>query len=598
MNGFTEQYSNGGDSIYQIRVDLAGIRPPIWRRLLISSDTTLDWVHEILQEAMGWMGYHLHLFTGPEGEYCPVEHGLEDTMDERMVTLEELLPTVGSRARYEYDFGDGWLHTLRLEKILAPEPDVLYPRCVKGRRAGPPEDVGGPPGYEIFLEAMADPTHPEHEDYAEWIGSEEYDPEAFDLEDVNFVLEEIAFEMEDAYAQMAMHPMTAFRNELLAPDFVQFMSAALMEEDQMRDEIARQERAIRRSRSVPKLMDILPTLLPSLFEFWANRLLDMDADIPQLITKNLTLTLPEDKEARDRQLWINQRLCVLVHRYAPEAATVLSQIWDDMADANRSLACVVWGQLDLGTRVDLIREHCRAMLGQHGYGAAMGALWALVDLEDPMAADVLAEAVASPSEGLMIFPELWPMLSQAGDARVIGSLLGISSSGPSSWGREALHVLQCIAHRLGKDAFRRAASAAAGFGVDASLPAEMVMFIEALYKVDEAQVQDYYRHFFEGMTMEELWAAMQDEAFEVPPDEDAMFWDPVLDDPEEGDLLWDNEEEIWEPDPSLRRQGASEKKPFTPPGRNDPCWCGSGKKYKHCHWHSDQQDPLGRVQTG
>jgi hypothetical protein len=232
------------------------------------------------------------------------------------------------------------------------------------------------------------------------------------------------------------------------------------------------------------------------------------------------------------------------------------------------------------------------MLAQGGYGAAMGALWALVDLEDPMAADVLAEAVAPSSGEVISFPELWPMLSRAGDARVIEPLLDVMVTAPDSLAAEASRVLGCIAHRIGRDAFREALIAEFGLDADDRLPADLERFIEALYEVDEAEVQSYYRYAFEGLTMEELWAdAMQDE--------DAMSWDPTLDDPEELGLLWDEEEAVWEPDHSpVGREGAPERKPSVSLGRNDPCWCGSGKKYKHCHWRSDQQDALGRVQTG
>jgi hypothetical protein len=89
--------------------------------------------------------------------------------------------------RYEYDFGDSWEHELLVEKILPPEPGVRYPLCLKGKGACPPEDVGGVWGYDSFLEAIADPKHPEHDDMLEWVGGE-FDPEAFDLDEVNEAL--------------------------------------------------------------------------------------------------------------------------------------------------------------------------------------------------------------------------------------------------------------------------------------------------------------------------------------------------------------------------------------------------------------------------
>ena len=102
--------------------------------------------------------------------------------DERRVHLTQLLTVPKQKLTYEYDFGDGWDHTVLLEKVLAPEPGVAYPRCTAGKRACPPEDVGGVWGYESFLEAINDLNNPEHDTMLEWVGGE-FDPAAFDLEE-------------------------------------------------------------------------------------------------------------------------------------------------------------------------------------------------------------------------------------------------------------------------------------------------------------------------------------------------------------------------------------------------------------------------------
>jgi hypothetical protein len=107
--------------------------------------------------------------------------------DERQMRLDQITNREGFKFRYEYDFGDSWLHQVLVEKILPPEPGQDYPVCIKGRRARPPEDVGGMWGYYDFLEAITDPDHEEHESYLEWIGGE-FDPQAFDLEEVNQAL--------------------------------------------------------------------------------------------------------------------------------------------------------------------------------------------------------------------------------------------------------------------------------------------------------------------------------------------------------------------------------------------------------------------------
>ena len=88
---------------------------------------------------------------------------------------------------YEYDFGDSWEHVVELEKILTPEPGASYPRCTAGKRSGPPEDCGGIWGYADLLDALADPSHPEHDNLLEWVGGE-FDPELCDLEAINQAL--------------------------------------------------------------------------------------------------------------------------------------------------------------------------------------------------------------------------------------------------------------------------------------------------------------------------------------------------------------------------------------------------------------------------
>jgi hypothetical protein len=113
-----------------------------------------------------------------------------DVQDERLFRLDQIAPGAKSKFVYEYDFGDSWEHVVLVEKVSPPEAGQRYPLCVKGKRACPPEDVGGVWGYAYFLEALQDPGHERHEDYREWVG-EEFDPEAFDLDEVNEALEKL-----------------------------------------------------------------------------------------------------------------------------------------------------------------------------------------------------------------------------------------------------------------------------------------------------------------------------------------------------------------------------------------------------------------------
>src|SRR6476659_9013 len=129
--------------IFQLKVTLKGTRPPIWRRLLVPSDLTLGQLHHVLQTAMGWTNSHMHQFRiggrfygKPDPEY--EDMGLPPTASETKVRLSTVLAKVGSKAVYDYDLGDDWQHEIVLEKRLAPDPTLTYPRCTGGKRACPP----------------------------------------------------------------------------------------------------------------------------------------------------------------------------------------------------------------------------------------------------------------------------------------------------------------------------------------------------------------------------------------------------------------------------------------------------------------------------
>lgn len=179
--------------VYQLKVSLDEVMPPIWRRLLVVEDTSLVTLHEIIQRAMGWHNYHLHMFQiagETYGDPADDEFGEFETKNETRYRLNQFGFREKAKFSYEYDFGDGWEHTILVEKILPADPAVQYPLCVTGKRACPPEDVGGVWGYEEFLETIADPNAGEHDEMLEWIGGE-FDPEEFDLDGINQSLQHI-----------------------------------------------------------------------------------------------------------------------------------------------------------------------------------------------------------------------------------------------------------------------------------------------------------------------------------------------------------------------------------------------------------------------
>jgi len=176
-----------GRALYQLKVTLRGISPPIWRRIEVSSDISLAKLHFVIQDAMGWQDCHLHEFECNGMRYGARDPDFDDYNDfggnelrDDAIRLDELLRKPKSSMLYHYDFGDGWAHRVVLEEVK-PMPSgkrAPKPRCIGGRRACPPEDCGGPPGYAHMLEAIRNPRHPEHAHYKEWIGGA-FDPEAF-----------------------------------------------------------------------------------------------------------------------------------------------------------------------------------------------------------------------------------------------------------------------------------------------------------------------------------------------------------------------------------------------------------------------------------
>ena len=179
------------ESIYQIKATLKDIEPPIWRRVQVSSSISLNKLHRIFQAVMPWDGYHLHQFIidgvdygEPDPDYdFPIEN-------DKTAKLDRVISGPRAKFIYEYDFGDGWEHEILVERVLPPEEGVRYPICLAGKRACPPEDCGGTPGYARLLESIRNPEHEEHDELLKWVGGS-FDPEAFNLEGINLALKRI-----------------------------------------------------------------------------------------------------------------------------------------------------------------------------------------------------------------------------------------------------------------------------------------------------------------------------------------------------------------------------------------------------------------------
>jgi hypothetical protein len=173
-------------NVISLKVTLRGVKPPVWRRLVMPGTMTLGDLHNAIQAAMGWRDCHLHAFD-IGGEQFGDPRSVDDVADEKRPTLNGLLRSSVVRFVYSYDFGDDWEHTVAFEKSEPSVEGQSYPVCIAGKRNCPPDDCGGVSGYAELLAALADPAHPEHNEQKAWIG-EEFDPDQFDLELANTML--------------------------------------------------------------------------------------------------------------------------------------------------------------------------------------------------------------------------------------------------------------------------------------------------------------------------------------------------------------------------------------------------------------------------
>ena len=171
--------------VYQLKITLTGIKPPIWRRIQVPATILLCCLHDALQPVLGWTDSHLHSFE-KDGKYWGVPE-YDDLNDESTVRLAKLLKEEGESIIYVYDFGDNWRHEVLLEKMVPANAPLKIPICLDGARRCPPENVGGVSGYEEFLKVIFDPTHEEYEHLVGWAGGH-FQAKEFDLKAVNKTL--------------------------------------------------------------------------------------------------------------------------------------------------------------------------------------------------------------------------------------------------------------------------------------------------------------------------------------------------------------------------------------------------------------------------
>lgn len=185
--------------VYQFKISLYEIEPCIWRRIQVPAKYSFWDLHVAIQDAMGWLDYHLHAFRiRPKHKKKSIEIGIPvDEWDGDEIIPGWEVPIVdhytepGQIAEYEYDFGDGWFHEVLFEAILLKTKGTKYPKCVAGERACPPEDCGSVDGYYRVVKILQDPKHDEYKEHIEWLKGHAknyypYDPDEFIPDKVRF----------------------------------------------------------------------------------------------------------------------------------------------------------------------------------------------------------------------------------------------------------------------------------------------------------------------------------------------------------------------------------------------------------------------------
>lgn len=184
-------HESAGVTVQQLSVTLREVEPPIWRRVVVPSDTPLHSFAWMLMRAMGWNVNHLHMYDVAGTTYGPISLDGESLgeLDEESFRVGDVLPAVGSGLRFDYDFGDGWEHDVLVEAIEPADPAASYPSCLDGARACPPDDVGGPHGYQEMLDVRADPSLEDPAELRAW-APEGWDAGRFDIAEADVAIRE------------------------------------------------------------------------------------------------------------------------------------------------------------------------------------------------------------------------------------------------------------------------------------------------------------------------------------------------------------------------------------------------------------------------
>lgn len=158
----------------RLRITLQYIEPAPWRVIDVPLGSTLASLHQVIQAAFGWEDCHLWHFLLRGRRAGIRDRGDPECADAGRVRLARWLTPRAKEMAYIYDFGDNWLHRIQIERRFRAENLSALPEFLEGAWAAPPEECGGPMGFAVLKDAIADPRHEDHDHFVEWHGS--FDP--------------------------------------------------------------------------------------------------------------------------------------------------------------------------------------------------------------------------------------------------------------------------------------------------------------------------------------------------------------------------------------------------------------------------------------
>jgi hypothetical protein len=181
-------------SVARLKIVLDDVEPVVMRRIEVPFDIRLDRLHLVLQTVLGWINSYLYEFRIKNiGFGMPGPAWGDGPLDARKATLPSAIEDTGAKSfKYLHDFGDGWEHSVKIERIAPAVPGLDPLSLIDATGACPPEDIGGSWGYQEFIEALADPGHERHEELVEWWGSDQFDRDAVDKTAITEALRTLA----------------------------------------------------------------------------------------------------------------------------------------------------------------------------------------------------------------------------------------------------------------------------------------------------------------------------------------------------------------------------------------------------------------------